>query len=87
MIIQKKEQLLKLLILVYQTVKGSIFPSFGILITNWVTQNEKSRLLSITTSGITIGNILIGPVSGYLCVEGFDDGWPSIFYITGKRKN
>jgi ACS family sodium-dependent inorganic phosphate cotransporter len=37
----------------------------------------------MATSGAWIGNIIALPLGSFLCVSGFDDGWPSIFYIFG----
>ena len=31
-----------------------------------------------------VGNILTFTLSGYLCAYGFDNGWGSVFYVTGK---
>ena len=39
--------------------------------------------MGISISGLQIGNIVSMPIVGYLCVDGFDGGWPSIFYIFG----
>ena len=35
-------------------------------------------------AGFFIGTIVSFLTSGYLCVYGFDNGWPSIFYIHGR---
>ncbi|RNA08778.1 inorganic phosphate cotransporter isoform X1 [Brachionus plicatilis] len=62
---------------------GPCFPSLGTLWSHWVPPNERSRILGIATSGVQIGNIVALPLGGFLCRHGFDDGWPSIFYIYG----
>ena len=36
-------------------------------------------------SGSQLGNALTFPIAGLLCAYGFDGGWPSIFYCTGKN--
>lgn len=55
----------------------------GTLWSHWAPPNERSRILGIATSGVQIGNIVALPLGGYLCRHGFDNGWPSIFYIYG----
>ena len=37
-------------------------------------------------TGTTVGAVLTFTTSGLLCAYGFDNGWPSIFYIHGKIK-
>ena len=34
--------------------------------------------------GPYMGNIITLIISGYLCENGFDNGWGSIFYLVGK---
>ena len=55
------------------------------LFIKWIPQSEKSRLIGFSGSGSSIGNIIALPIVSYLCVEGFDGGWPSIFYIFGIK--
>lgn len=62
---------------------GSMFPSLGSIWTNWLPANERSRLLGLANSGAYIGNTIALPLGSFLCVHGFDNGWPSIFYIFG----
>ncbi len=40
-------------------------------------------LAGFANSGSWVGNILGLPLAGYLCINGFNGGWPSIFYIFG----
>ena len=35
-------------------------------------------------SGTTLGNVVTFLSSGFLCAYGFDNGWGSIFYVTGN---
>ena len=49
----------------------------------WATAKERTKMLGTSTSGAWVGNIVALPLAGYLCVSGFDGGWPSIFYIFG----
>ena len=41
-------------------------------------------LAGMASAGSWFGNIIALPFGGYLCTNGFDGGWPSIFYIFGK---
>jgi MFS family permease len=40
-------------------------------------------LAGIANAGAQIGNVVALPLGGYLCINGFGGGWPSIFYIFG----
>jgi MFS family permease len=62
---------------------GTVYPSLGTIWSNWAPKMEKSRLVGISNTGLQIGNIISMPIVGFLCVEGFDGGWPSVFYIFG----
>ena len=46
---------------------------------------KRSRLVGMSHAGGYIGNIVTLCVGGFLCVSGFDGGWPSIFYLIGKN--
>ncbi len=49
----------------------------------WAPPSERSRLVGIANAGSQIGNVVAFSLGGYLCVNGFDGGWPSIFYVFG----
>ena len=49
----------------------------------WAPPLEKSRLIGFSTSGLNIGNIIALSLGGWLCDEGFDDGWGSVFILFG----
>ncbi|KAK3798620.1 hypothetical protein RRG08_005031 [Elysia crispata] len=59
------------------------FPCVHSMLGRWSPPLERSRMASITFSGPLIGNILTFSISGLLCEYGFDNGWGSIFYISG----
>ena len=40
-------------------------------------------MVGAASAGSWIGNIIALPFGGYLCANGFDGGWGSIFYIFG----
>jgi MFS family permease len=58
-------------------------PAVSTLYVRWTPLNEKTRLIGFGFSGSNIGNIIALPLGGYLCSNGFDGGWPSIFYVFG----
>jgi MFS family permease len=62
---------------------GAVWPPISSLFINWAPPQEKSRLIGFSTSGTYVGNVIALPVGGYLCANGFADGWGSIFYIFG----
>jgi ACS family sodium-dependent inorganic phosphate cotransporter-like MFS transporter 5 len=49
----------------------------------WAPAHERSRLVGIANAGSQIGNVVAFSLGGYLCINGFAGGWPSIFYIFG----
>ncbi|CAL1531040.1 unnamed protein product [Lymnaea stagnalis] len=63
--------------------EGASFPSMHTLWGRWAPPLERTRLSSFTYAGQNLGNIVTYTLSGWLCVHGFDGGWPSIFYVTG----
>lgn len=60
-----------------------VWPAANDIFIRWVPVAEKSRLIGFSSAGAKIGNIIALPLGSYLCVNGFDSGWPSIFYIYG----
>ncbi|XP_064646594.1 sialin-like isoform X2 [Lineus longissimus] len=62
---------------------GVMFPCCHQLWAHWAPVFERTKLVSLSYSGTIFGNIVTYFLSGYLCVYGFDGGWPSIFYISG----
>ncbi|PVD36706.1 hypothetical protein C0Q70_03692 [Pomacea canaliculata] len=49
----------------------------------WAPKLERSKLMSFCITGFSAGNILTFSLSALLCVYGFDNGWGSIFYLSG----
>lgn len=64
-------------------VSGPFFPSMHSLWGRWAPPIERSKLMAICYAGPYMGNIITLTLSGYLCANGFDNGWGSIFYIIG----
>jgi len=62
---------------------GFFWPAMSSLWSKWAPPAERSRLVGVANAGAQIGNVIALPLSGWLCVNGFDGGWPSIFYIYG----
>jgi MFS family permease len=61
-----------------------IWPAFAAFWSGWAPPNERSRLIGIANAGSQIGNVIALPLGGYLCINGLDGGWPSIFYLFGS---
>ncbi|XP_064642152.1 sialin-like [Lineus longissimus] len=62
---------------------GVVFPAMHSLWAKWAPPLERTKLISFTYAGTMLGNILAFFLSGVLCAYGFDNGWPSIFYLFG----
>ncbi|XP_005107788.3 sialin [Aplysia californica] len=65
------------------STQGVSFPCMHSMWGRWAPAMERTRLASFTYAGTTVGNVITYIVSGLLCVYGFDNGWASIFYLTG----
>ncbi|KAH9514176.1 hypothetical protein Btru_030467 [Bulinus truncatus] len=63
---------------------GVTFPCLHALLGKWSPPLERTILTACTFSGIALGNIVTFSISGFLCHNGFDNGWGSIFYLSGK---
>lgn len=64
-------------------LQGATFPAMHTMWSVWGPPLELSVLTGVTYAGAQIGNVVVLPLSGFLCKYGFDGGWPSIFYILG----
>ncbi|XP_071109883.1 uncharacterized transporter slc-17.2-like [Haliotis cracherodii] len=53
------------------------------LLGRWAPPLERTKLIAVSFAGPKIGSIAVFATSGYLCKYGFDNGWASMFYITG----
>uniref|UniRef100_A0A2C9L9M1 Major facilitator superfamily (MFS) profile domain-containing protein n=1 Tax=Biomphalaria glabrata TaxID=6526 RepID=A0A2C9L9M1_BIOGL len=62
---------------------GVSFPCIQAILGRWAPVYEKSKLASIIYAGLSAGNIITFAVSGLMCEYGFDNGWGSIFYLSG----
>ena len=67
--------------------KVLLLKAISAMFVNWAPSLEKSRLIGFSTSGSSIGDIVALPLGSYLCLNGFDNGWPSIFYIFSNLVN
>ncbi|XP_025084617.1 sialin-like isoform X2 [Pomacea canaliculata] len=62
---------------------GVTFPCIHAMMGRWAPKLERSKLVSFSFSGAATGNVLTFSLSALLCVYGFDNGWGSIFYLSG----
>ncbi|CAG5125167.1 unnamed protein product, partial [Candidula unifasciata] len=62
---------------------GVTFPCVHALLGQWAPPFERSKMASVTFAGPLVGNIVTFSISGVLCEYGFDNGWGSIFYLSG----
>ncbi|XP_046326763.2 sialin-like [Haliotis rufescens] len=62
---------------------GVSFPATHSLWGRWAPPLERSKLMSVCYAGPHVGTIVAFALSGYLCANGFDNGWGSIFYVFG----
>ncbi|XP_025084611.1 sialin-like isoform X1 [Pomacea canaliculata] len=62
---------------------GVATPCVFSIMGRWAPKLERSKLMSFCITGFSAGNILTFSLSALLCVYGFDNGWGSIFYLSG----
>ncbi|XP_048250788.1 uncharacterized transporter slc-17.2-like [Haliotis rufescens] len=63
--------------------QGVLFPSLQYLWGRWAPPLERTKLTAVCYSGTQFGSIATFAISGFMCIYGFDNGWGSIFYVTG----
>ncbi|XP_071110137.1 uncharacterized transporter slc-17.2-like [Haliotis cracherodii] len=63
--------------------QGVLFPSLQSLWGRWAPPLERTKLTAVCYSGTQFGSIATFAISGFMCIYGFDNGWGSIFYVTG----
>lgn len=63
--------------------QGVVWPAMAVLWARWAPPLEKGMLCSLCYAGAQIGNVLTFPIAAALCENGFDGGWPSVFYVLG----
>ncbi|XP_063966111.1 sialin-like [Lytechinus pictus] len=63
--------------------QGWTFPVFIALIGRWAPPSERSRLVTIGSSGIPLAQVIGQPIAGLLSSSESTGGWPSAFYFSG----
>lgn len=63
-----------------------MWPTMMLIFVSWMPVDERGALIGFSSSGAQFGTIIGFSLGGYLCVHGFDGGWPSIFYYFGIIK-
>ncbi|PVD36708.1 hypothetical protein C0Q70_03694 [Pomacea canaliculata] len=69
------------------SVNGVSFPCVYAMMGRWAPKLERSKLMSLCFTGLSVSNVLTFTLSALLCVYGFDNGWGSIFYLSGSIGN
>ncbi|CAC5398744.1 SLC17A5 [Mytilus coruscus] len=76
-------KLVYLLRVILGLATGVVFPAVSSMLGRWAPRLERSKLVATAYVGVNAGIIGTFATSGLLCEYGFDNGWGSIFYITG----
>lgn len=63
--------------------QGVVIPCMQTLLSYWIPPLQRSTAVGFVYAGTQVGVMIAFPLCGVLCVEGFDGGWPSIFYVLG----
>lgn len=70
-----------IIVRVLQGIGGALaFPCSHAIFSRWAPINERSRMISISLSGIFFGSLTANSLSGVIAAY---LGWPSIYYIFG----
>ncbi|XP_053378553.1 sialin-like [Mercenaria mercenaria] len=64
--------------------QGVMLPCLHTLLSFWIPPLQRSTSVGFVYSGTQLGVMAAFPLCGFLCVDGFDGGWPSIFYVLGS---
>lgn len=60
-----------------------MFSAVAYLFSQWAPVKEKSRLIGFAQAGTTVGSAVTPIMGGFLCENGFYEGWGAIFIISG----
>lgn len=63
--------------------EGVTFPAMHAIWSSWAPPLERSKLVTLSYTGLQLGTILGMPLAGVLCASDLWGGWPSVFYIFG----
>ncbi|XP_054157782.1 sialin-like [Oppia nitens] len=63
--------------------EGIMFPIINAMIAKWMPKIERSRAVSLTFVGSSLGVVVSLSLSGYLCSTTIMGGWPAIYYFLG----
>ncbi|XP_045163989.2 sialin-like [Mercenaria mercenaria] len=63
--------------------QGVVIPCMQTLLSYWIPPLQRSTSVGFVYAGTQVGVMVAFPLCGVLCVDGFDGGWPSIFYVLG----
>lgn len=64
--------------------QGILTPAIYALLAGWIPRYERGLVLALIQVGGNLGAVFSTIFSGYLCKNGFADGWPSVFYVFGS---
>ncbi|XP_021370102.1 sialin-like isoform X2 [Mizuhopecten yessoensis] len=64
-------------------VSGAAFTAIANMQGKWTPEMERTLLTATANTGAFVGNVIVLPVSGYLCSSHLLGGWPASFYIFG----
>ncbi|OWF49145.1 Sialin [Mizuhopecten yessoensis] len=64
-------------------VSGAAFTAIANMQGKWTPEMERTLLTATANAGAFVGNVVVLPVTGYLCSSFFLGGWPASFYIFG----
>ncbi|XP_071490031.1 sialin-like isoform X2 [Diadema antillarum] len=63
--------------------ESGTYPAIFSLMSRWSPVDDRSRLMAISFSGISVGQVLGPPISGIISSSTFLGGWPASFYLCG----
>lgn len=63
-----------------------MFPSIQSILSSWTHPNERTKLVTHSFIGYTVGIVLVNPISSLFCYNDKEMGWSHIFYFTGRRR-
>lgn len=64
-----------------------MFSAIASMFSKWAPPKEKSRMIGFSQAGVGLGSVTSTMLGGYLCENGFYEGWGSIFILFGKHNH